>query len=145
MKNENKDCNKIEALESDYLYVKQSQIPFSGSGLFTAIKIYKEEIIAVFEGDILTETQSKLKAESGDDKYFINLLDGTIMDSMPVECFAKYANDATGISNSDFKNNAKIALDENHNVCLIAISNIQEGKEIFCSYGKRYWKKQRNL
>ncbi len=141
MNTQNQDSNTIEVPESDYLYVATSQIPFAGSGLFTAIKIYKDEIISVFKGEILTQNQAKQITEKGHDKYFINLLNGSIMDSMHTECFAKYANDATGFSKSAFKNNAKIALDENDNVCLIATVNIKEGKEIFCSYGKKYWKK----
>jgi hypothetical protein len=69
------------------------------------------------------------------------MIDGTIMDSMYIDCFAKYANDAEAFENSEFKNNAKISLDDEHNVCIIAIKNIKSGNEIFCSYGKRYWKK----
>jgi SET domain-containing protein len=71
----------------------------------------------------------------------MNLLDGTILDCKNTDCFAKYANDASGFSKSDFKNNAKIALAENNNVCLIAIRKIKSGEEIFCDYGKKYWKK----
>ena len=114
------DVNKINASESDYLYTNPSQILNSGIGLFTAITIYKDEIIANYKGKILTKTEAKAKADKGKGKYFINLLDGTILDSMPIKCFAKYANDATGFSKSDFKNNAKIGLDENANVCLVA-------------------------
>ena len=137
------DVNKINASESDYLYTNPSQITNSGTGLFTAINIYKDEIIAIYKGKILTESEAKTKADKGKDKYFINLLNGTILDSMPVKCFAKYANDATGFSKSDFKNNAKIGLDENENVCLIATRKIKEGEEVFCNYGKRYWKKHK--
>ena len=133
--------NRIEASESNYLYTSISQLPNSGNGLFTAINIYKDEIIAVFKGEILTNLQAKLRAKKGNNKYFINMIDGTIMDSMKVKCFAKYANDASGFSikPSGFKNNAKIALDDYNNVCLIASRNIKTGKEIFCSYGKKYW------
>ena len=137
------DGNKINAPESDYLYTNSSQIFNSGKGLFTAITIYKDEIISIYKGKILTESEAKTKAEKGKDKYFINLLDGRILDSMPVKCFAKYANDATGFSKSDFKNNAKISLDESGNVCLIATRKIKQEEEIFCSYGKKYWKKHK--
>ncbi|SFA69943.1 hypothetical protein SAMN05660845_0099 [Flavobacterium swingsii] len=137
------DVNKINASEFDYLYTNPSQIPDSGTGLFTAITIYKDEIIAIYKGKILTESEAKIKAEKGKDKYFINLLNGSILDSMPIKCFAKYANDATGFSKSDFKNNAKIGLDENENVSLIATKKIKEGEEVFCSYGKRYWNKHK--
>ena len=135
------EVNKINAFESDYLYINPSQITNSGTGLFTAIAIYKDEIIAIYKGKILTKSQAKAKADKGKDKYFINLLDGTILDSMPIKCFAKYANDATGFSKSDFKNNSKIGLDENEKVCLIATRKIKQGEEVFCSYGKRYWNK----
>ena len=65
------------------------------------------------------------------------------MDSMSVKCFAKYANDATGFSKSDFKNNAKISLDDKGNVCLIATRKIKQEEEIFCSYGRKYWQKHK--
>lgn len=137
------DNNTIEAPESDYLFLKESQITNAGKGLFTAIEIYKEEIISQFMGEILTNSQAKSRADKQEDNYFINLLNGTILDSMNANCFAKYANDATGFSISVFKNNAKIALDQNNSVCLVATRKIKSGEEIFCSYGKKYWKKQR--
>lgn len=135
--------NNIDAIESDYLYKSTSQIPESGYGLFTAIRLYKDETIAVFAGDILSDEQALERIVNGKDQYFISLLDGRIMDSMHTECFAKYANDAHGTLNSPFKNNAKIGIDEDNNVCIIATCNIPTGAEIFCSYGKQYWKKHR--
>lgn len=136
-----KDENKIQAEESDYLYIQTSQLPNSGKGLFTAIAIYKEEIIAVFNGEVLSNKEAAIRSKKGLDTYFMNLLNGTILDCMTTDGFAKYANDACGFSKSDFKNNAKIALDENNQVCLIALKKIKAGDEIFCDYGKNYWKK----
>ena len=136
--------NTIEALESDYLYIKPSQIENAGNGLYTAIDIYKNETISLFKGKIITNKEAKKRVKQHKDNYFINLLDGSIMDSMDVDCFAKYANDAEGISNNSFKNNAKITLDDDDdddNVCIKAIKAITSGQEIFCSYGKPYWKK----
>ena len=133
--------NAIESAESDYLYKALSQLPNSGNGLFTAINIYKDETISIFQGKILTDSQAKKSVLNGKDQYFINMLDGTIMDSMNTPCFAKYANDVNGTFDSEFKNNAKIGLDEENNVCVIAIRKIVSGEEIFCSYGKKYWKK----
>ena len=132
---------KIEAPESDYLYIETSQLSNAGKGLFTAIEIYKHEVISIFKGEILTEIEAKNRVENNLDQYFINMIDGTIMDSMNVNCFAKYANDAEAFENSEFKNNSKITLDEDNEVCIIATKNIKSKKEIFCSYGKRYWKK----
>jgi hypothetical protein len=133
--------NEIDASESDYLYVSLSQLPASGNGLLTAINIYKDEIISLFKGEILTNAQAKLRVKRGEDRYFISMLNGSIMDSMKVKCFAKYANDTQGTLNSKLKNNSKIGLDEDENVCLIATRNIKMNEEIFCSYGKKYWEK----
>ncbi len=134
------DTNKIDADEVDYLYKSQSQIPDSGMGLFTAIDIFEDEIIAVFKGEILTATQANKRAAEGNNKYFIILLDGSILDSMHAKCFAKYANDALGSKNTSFKNNTRITLDDDNNVCIEATRKIIAGEELFCSYGKSYWK-----
>ena len=71
----------------------------------------------------------------------MNMLNGSILDAMHSECFAKYANDAEAFSKLEFKNNSKITLDDEDNVCLIATKKIKSGDEIFCSYGAKYWKK----
>lgn len=131
----------IDVPESDYLYISASQLTASGNGLYTAINIYKDEVIAVFKGEVLTQRQAVNRAVKGNDRYFINLPNGTILDSRKVKCFAKYANDATGFAHSGFKNNAEISLDENSEVCIVAIRNVKAGEELFCSYGKRYWQK----
>ena len=62
------NTNTIEASESDYLYTGLSQLPNSGNGLFTAISIYKDEVISLFKGEILTDLQAKLRAKKGNDK-----------------------------------------------------------------------------
>ena len=133
----------IELPESDYLYTDDSQIDHAGKGLFTAIKIYKGEIIAQYKGVVLTEKQIEKRIALEQDQYFMNLPNGQILDAGKTKGFAKYANDAEAYPNSRFKNNASIGLDENENICLIAKKTIQAEEEIFCSYGKRYWKKHR--
>ncbi len=133
--------DKIDARETDYLYVRASGIPGAGDGLFVSVKIFKNEIISYFKGEILSDAEAATRAENHQDGYFINMPNGTIMDSRNVKCFAKYANDAEGFSSGVLKNNAKISLDEFNKVCLVATRNIMTGEEIFCSYGKKYWKK----
>ena len=134
---------KIEAPESDYLYIQDSQIPNAGKGLFTAIDIYPNEIISLFKGEILTDEEAQKRVSEENDRYFINMLDGSILDSMNVDCFAKYANDAEAFSKSTFKNNSKITLDDDDNVCIVATKKIKSQHEIFCSYGVKYWKKHK--
>lgn len=141
MNDTNYTPDKIAAKESDYLYLAASQIANAGKGLYAAITIYENEVIAVFKGEILSDKEASLRAKNGEDGYFINMLDGTIMDSMHVKCFAKFANDAEGFVKTKFKNNAKITLDEDNRVCIAATRNIKVREEIFCGYGKKYWEK----
>ncbi|MBC8045192.1 MAG: SET domain-containing protein [Fimbriimonadaceae bacterium] len=131
---------EIYAKEADYLFLKNSQIPDSGKGLYTAIIILKNERIAIFKGENLTDEEAKKRASNKKDAYFINMIDGTIMDSANRKCFAKYANDAAGFIKTKLKNNAVISLDDKDNVCIVAIKNIKAGEEVFCSYGDAYWK-----
>ena len=136
----NTESYSIDAKEKDYLYTDESSIPNSGNGLYTAIPLYKNDVISKFKGEILSDAEAKKRALKNENAYFINMPDGKIMDSMHIKCFAKYANDAKGLSKTKYKNNAKILLDENDKVCLIAKRDIKAGEEIFCNYGKQYWK-----
>ncbi|MDB5272273.1 MAG: hypothetical protein JWO58_640 [Chitinophagaceae bacterium] len=133
----------------DFLYVQESQIPYSGKGLFISVGKKKGEIIALFKGEVLSFEEAEKRALKNEDGYFINMLNGTILDSMHVECFAKYANDAHGPAKVPFKSNAEIRLNGTvDSASLVALRDIREGEEIFCSYGRKYWKnfmsKQKN-
>lgn len=139
----NTNDNQIEAKETDYLYKVSSRLPNAGQGLFTAIDIYKDETIAIFKGELLKTKESIKRSKTNEDQYFITLLTGQILDSKNIECFAKYANDAKGSPDLNIKNNAKITLDENDNICLQATKKILAGDEVLVSYGKRYWEKHR--
>ncbi|MFN0276473.1 MAG: SET domain-containing protein-lysine N-methyltransferase [Chitinophagales bacterium] len=131
---------EIAAEEKDYLFVQNSQILNAGRGLFSVIPIFKNEIIAIFKGRVLSAVQAETHAASGSGTYFINLPDGKTLDCKNTKCFAKYANDASGSGNTNFKNNAFITLTSNDKVCLAAIKKINPGEEIFCDYGKNYWR-----
>jgi uncharacterized protein len=144
LKYNNANFDAIDAKETDYLYVKESQIPDAGNGLFTAIDIYKDEIISIFRGEILTNAEAKIRANNGNDRYFINMPNGTIMDSNHRKCFAKFANDANGFVKTRFAINSVITLEEHDRVCLVATRNLKAGDEVFCSYGKKYWRKFAN-
>jgi uncharacterized protein len=135
----NSTTYKIAAREAEYLYIKESQIPGSGNGLFTSIPIYKDEVISHFKGEFLSDKEAKQRALKGADTYFIRMPDGKILDSNHVKCFAKYANDALGLIKTKFKINAKIMLSETGKICIVASKNISSNEEIFCQYGLKYW------
>lgn len=110
-------------------------------GLFTAIKIFKDEIIAIYKGEILFGKEAARRAQKGEDHYFMTLSEKKTIDAMHTDGFAKFANDAEGKLPSSYKNNSKITKDEKGNVVLVALKNIAQEEEIFCSYGKAYWQK----
>jgi len=134
----------IDMAEADYLYVAESLLPQAGKGLYTAIRIYAGEIVAVFEGELLSEEEAELRRKAHEDGYFIQLLNGKIMDSMHTHCFAKYANDSAGSPMLKVRNNAVIALNEQQQICIVAIRNIKAGEEVYVSYGKAYWAEKSN-
>lgn len=135
----NRDSSYEE--EREFLLVKESQIPNSGRGLFLLTERKKGELIALFRGEVLSYEVAEQRALKNEDGYFINMANGTILDSMHVECFAKYANDAHGLEKTKFKSNAVIQLSGKDDIaCLVALRDIKEGEEIFTSYGKKYWK-----
>lgn len=133
------DPDGIQIEEEDYLYTAPSGLPGAGQGLFTAITLYKDEVIAIFHGERLSAKEASDRAANGLDRYFMELPDGTTLDAMGVEGFAKFANDALGNSGSALRNNAMIALDDDGRVCLRAKRRIRVGEEVLCGYGKRYW------
>ena len=132
----------IDAPEADYLYVQPSLIAGAGMGLFTAIPIHRGEVVAIFTGEQLSSAEARLRAARGDDAYFVTLMDGSTLDSMHSDCFAKYANDVEGPGNTRLRNNAVITLDEDDHPCVMATRNIRAGGEVYVDYGKAYWAKR---
>ncbi|MFM2393690.1 MAG: hypothetical protein RLZZ546_1672 [Bacteroidota bacterium] len=130
---------KIDAKEEDYLYIQDSQITNAGKGLYTAIDIYKDEIISYFIGEELPQHEAERRESIGESEYFMTLPNGNILDCKHLFCFAKFANDASGSISSIFKNNASIAMNDEEKICLVAHKKIKAGEEIFVSYGKKYW------
>ena len=135
------DPDSIPLQEEDYLYTAISGLPGAGQGLFTALPLYKDEVIAIFHGERLSAKEAEERATQGLDRYFMELPDGTTLDAMGVQGFAKFANDAQGSESTSLRNNAKIALDDDGQVCLRATRRIREGEEVLCGYGKRYWQR----
>jgi hypothetical protein len=132
----------IDAPEADYLYVQPSRIAGAGLGLFTVIPIHRGEVVAVFTGEALSSGEARLRAARGEDAYFVTLMDGSTLDSMHSDCFAKYANDVEGPCNTRLRNNAVITLDEDDRPCVMATRNIRAGGEVYVDYGKAYWAKR---
>jgi len=138
-------------LDESNLYIKESNIYNSGLGLFTKTDIENGQIVAEFKGEFLSYGEYVRRLMSGHSKYFIICKSYDMMDSENVECFAKYANDASidPLDNSDYyefnerperpdNNTTIVQCDDNINY-LIANRSIKAGEEIYTSYGDSYW------
>ena len=135
---------KNEVVDPALLFVKVSTLPNCGKGLFTKVDIKKGSLIVEYKGEKITWAEGLKRNENHafQSPYLFYITAKNCIDAeYTLDALARYANDAKGYTNSNFNNNAQITFDEHHHICLIATRNIKAGEEIFCSYGKRYWRK----
>ncbi len=128
------------ALLEKQLEIRKSNLAGAGKGLFTKKAISKGTRIVEYKGKVTTWKEAKASEDFNGYIYYINR--NHVIDAKPgrySKAFARYANDARGISRIDgLSNNATYVID-NGKVYIEAIKNIPAGSEIFVSYGKEYW------
>ena len=131
--------------------VRKSLIPNAGFGLFAARKFKKREVITEYSGAVISKEQVACKS------HIISIRDGSgmVIDGCKTpdeqEGAAQFANDHRDKS----KINAKFVHTTHYiaeppdtrsgykclgRVWLKALRNINEGEEIFVSYGRHYWR-----
>jgi SET domain-containing protein len=126
------------------LFVKASQLPNSGNGLFTKIEIRKGDRIVEYKGKI--RLWREVKHLDGYNGYLLRLSRTLAIDAEPtIKAKGRYANDARGLVRvKGLMNNAAYLIYGNQ--CFIeATKSISPGEEIFVSYGKEFWTLQRKL
>ena len=132
---------------SDFdLYIDNSGIPKAGFGVFTNDFIPAECIIGLYEGEKIFDYDY-----TNDPYYYeIRALDrekgissfGISAQKYP-RCFMGMINDAT--DDPEFKNNCEfeVEIDEEDitksKIYIVSIVDIEEGEELFVSYGSDYW------
>ena len=121
-----------------HLYIKRSGIPNAGKGLYTKIFIPKGTVIAEYEGEITTWKKVQQANEFNGYVFYINK--NHVIDAKPyLKSFARYINDAKGITRIEgLQNNSKY-VNEDNRIFIEAIKDIPAGSEIFVSYKKDYW------
>lgn len=123
-------------------YIAPSGIQGAGKGLFTKKSFKRGEFIMDVTGPRLTPDE--VAANYTDSNYLLELNDDS-GDCIEVEGYARYANDAEGLTSvSGLVNNAEFCSDEDHNMFVRATRSIKAGSEIFIAYGERYWHEMRN-
>jgi hypothetical protein len=115
------------ALFEKHLFLKKSQIPGAGKGLFTRIDISKGQLIVEYKGKLVLWKDVKHE------------------DGYNLKSFGRYANDARGFSKiTGLKNNSEYVVKRNK-CYLSAIRKIHKGEEILIPYGKAYWDLMRKI
>ena len=120
------------------LYIKKSTLVGAGKGLFTKKAIVKGTRITEYKGRI--QPWKDVKDEDGYNGYLMYINRNTVINGLHhKKTFARYANDAAGITKiKGLRNNAEF-VSEGRRCFLEALRDIKPGEEIFGGYGKEYW------
>ncbi|MFM8914474.1 MAG: SET domain-containing protein [Flammeovirgaceae bacterium] len=120
------------------LYVKKSQLPQAGKGLFTRASIKKGTRIVEYKGR--KRRWKDVKHLDGINGYLMYITREAVIDALPaIHTLGRYANDAKGLSRiGNLRNNAEY-VSEGHRCFIEATRDIRKGEEILVDYGKEYW------
>jgi SET domain-containing protein len=119
-----------------YLYTKKSSLPSSGKGLFTKRLIPKGTLIVEYKGKITN--WKDVDHDNNGYVYYVkryHVIDGRFDKTG----FAKYANDAKGLSKVKGISNNSEYVELGLRVFIQAEKDILPGDEILVAYGKEYW------
>lgn len=127
-----------------HLFVKKSQLPYAGEGLFTRVVIRKGDRIVEYKGR--HRPWKEAKKDDGYNGYILRLDRTTAVDALPYKkALGRFANDAAGLSRvPGIRNNAEYLIYGDQ--CFIfATRKIPRGAEILVGYGKEFWDLQRKI
>lgn len=125
-------------LKTNTLFIDKSTIPGAGKGLFTREEIKKGTRIIEYKGRI--RTWKEVENAEVFNGYVLYIEADCVIDAKTYKkSFARYANDARGLTQvKGLTNNAEYQ-EEGKKVFIHATSNIPAGAEILVGYGKEYW------
>ncbi|MBA4167739.1 MAG: SET domain-containing protein-lysine N-methyltransferase [Chitinophagaceae bacterium] len=119
------------------LTVKPSQIPNAGMGLFTEEALGEGSIIVEYTGEITSWAKVK---EDWQNVYIYFVTDEFVINAKNhPESYARYANDAEGLTIVKGLHNNSEFTTINEKIYIRALKNIPAGDEIFVGYGEDYW------
>lgn len=125
------------ALLEKQLFVKTSTIPNAGKGLFTKKFIAKGTRIVEYKGRRTTWKDVK---DNHENVYIYTINNNNVIDAMKtLSAFARYANDAKGLTRIKGLTNNCIYINENLRAFIEATKDIPAGGEILVDYTKEYW------
>jgi SET domain-containing protein len=127
------------------LYLKKSQLPGAGKGLFTDCDIEKGEEIVEYKGEIVPWSVVEERSAKGHEGYAFYISERYSVDAyFTPKAMGRYANDAKGFGRIEgLRNNSQYIIKRKkgeRKVYIVASRNIKAGSEILVDYGSDYWR-----
>ncbi len=131
-------------ISGKHLFVKKSQLPNAGKGLYTLVTFKKGDRIVEYKGR--RRRWSEAKKEDGYNGYLLRLNRTQVIDAFPSRsALGRFANDAAGNTRKQNLRNNSEYLIYGDRCFIVATRTIQPGEEILVSYGREFWALQRKL
>ncbi len=124
--------------EESKLFIKRSNIPAAGKGLFTSEAVAKGTRIVEYKGKITSWKDAAQANGTNLYIYYVNK-DYVIDASGYQKSLARYANDATGPGKIKGLTNNCHYVKDGMRIFIESLRPIAAGEEILVSYGKGYW------
>lgn len=125
------------ALLEKHLFVQESTIPGAGKGLFTKVEIPKGTRVVEYKG---RRTVWKEVKNDSSNYYIYTINRNNVIDAQKtMSAFARYANDAKGLTRVKGLTNNAVYVNEGTRAFIETIKTIPAGAEILVNYTKEYW------
>lgn len=126
------------ALLEKQLYVKKSNIPGAGKGLFTKEAIPKGTRIIEYKG---RRTTWKEAGNDPTNYYLYTINRNHVIDARrTMSALARYANDAKGFVKVKGLTNNCVYVNDGYRAFIESVKNIPAGAEILVDYTREYWR-----
>ncbi len=127
------------------LYLKRSQLPGAGKGLFTDSEIPKGTEVVEYEGELVPWSVVEERSAKGEEGYAFYISERLSVDAYHTKwAMGRYANDAKGFGRVEgLRNNSQYIIKRKQGVrkvFIVASRTIKAGSEILVDYGSDYWK-----
>lgn len=132
---ENKEHLESQTINpTSHLVVKQSRLFGAGNGLYATRSFSQGDVICEYSGGRVLRTREAIQLQ--DKSYLMRLGPQVYMDLIDSSAVARYINDCRCkcCINAEF-----VKEPEKERALVVALRNINEGEEIFASYGRWYW------
>ena len=132
------------ALLEKSLFIKKSNLPQAGKGLFTKIEISKGTRILEYKGK--KRKWKEVKHLDGYNGYLMYITRNAVIDALHYKkTLGRYANDARGFSRIPRLRNNCEYVSEGDRCYLDAKRSIKKDEDLLVAYGKEFWQLQRKI